>query len=300
MGLIYFNSASNNNSNGGAILYRMKPLVLTSQLYGTGTTNTSSIPVWRSGAGDKSFEASVSTGITLYTTASTGVRTTTAAITYTTYLTSSNGVAFHLNSTDTCLYVLLLAGSSLQLIKINDTTGVVTSIGSSFTPTTVANWAGGTLSVDSGSGHLKYVSNGFYHLINKTTGAIVSQNTALSIGSYLARNVFYLTQDNTTGISPDIGTNTLLTGSYYFPNLVSSSYGHISSFALPLATAGALAASNGQTLLPQSVVHMADTDKVCITNSFTNNVSSLGTKYYLLSEFDKYLKSIADVGAGVI
>jgi len=300
MGLATFRQGSS-SSTGGAILYRMKPLILSSQLYGSGTTNTSAIPVYRSGAGDKSFYATAATGITLYTTASTGVRSSTAVITYTTYLASSSGVAFHINSTDTCLYVLLFAGSSLQLIKISDTTGVVTAIGSSFTPTTIANWSGGgTLSVDSVSGHLKYVSNGFYHLINKTTGAIVSQNTAVSLGSYLARNVFYVTQDGSVGVSPDIGTTTLLTGEYYFPNLVSSSYGHITAFGLPLASAGSLPVSNGQTPLQQNVVTLVDSDKVLISLSLVDSGNATPAKYYLLSDFDKYIKSIADVGAGVI
>lgn len=300
MGLATFRQGGS-SSNGGAILYHMKPLILSSQLYGMGTTNSSSVPVWRSGASDKSFSATSTTGITLYTTASTGVRSSVAAITYTTYLASSNGIAFHLNSTDTCLYALLNAGTSYQLIKISDTTGVVTAIGSSFVPTTDANWnGGGTLSIDAGSGYLKYTSNGFYHLLNKTTGAIVSQNTAVSLGSYLARNVFYCTQDGSVGVSPDLGCTTFVTGLYYFPNLVSSSYGHIPSMALPSASAGNLTVSSSPYPLYKPSIVLVDTDKVLISTALIDTSQAIGAKYYTLTDFDKFIKSVADVGAGVI
>ena len=307
MGTSYFNPQSSGSATGGALLYRMKPLPVTSQLYGTGTTNTSSVPVWRSGAGDKSFDSSASTGITLYTTASSGNRTTTATISYNTYLTGSNAMAYHLNSTDSCLYALLTTATQLQLVKISDTTGTVTSIGSAITPTTMANWNNGTgsgalaiMTTDIATGYLKITFNGFYHMLNKSTGAVVSQNNVISLGSYLARDVFYLTQDGSTGVSVDYGTTSFSDGRIAFPNTVSSSYGHLSSYGLAGALTGNASWSTSAQCLNAGSFFTVDTDKICVSNSLTTTTSSVGARYYLISDFDKFVKSVADLAAGVI
>lgn len=307
MGLSRFNQSSSSSSSGGGILYRPKPLTLPWRIYGDGSPTTSPVPVYRSGASDKSFESANNTSITLYTTSAAGVRSTTASISYTTYLGTSLAVAFHLNSADTCLYVLISSGGSFRIIKINDTTGIVTAIGSSFIPTTLANWGFGesnvgTLSVDSGSGHLKFVCNGFYHLINKTTGAIVSQDTAISIGSFLAKSVFYVTQDGAVGVTSEIGNLNETIGFMSFPNIVHSSYGIISNYTLPAATVGLMLNQNTTTpnLLGNQFITLVDNDKVCISFGLVGNASAIGAKYYLLSDFDKFIKSVADVGAGVI
>ena len=308
MGVEYYNQSVSGSSLGGGILYRPKPLTLTARLYGDGSNNVSSFPVWRSGASDKSFEGTTSTSITLYTTSSTGVRSVVASLSYGTYLSSGVAVAFHLNSADTCLYVLIGYGGSYRFIKINDTTGVVTTIGTAFTPATVANWgfgAGskGSLTIDSVSGHLKFVCNGFYHLINKTTGAIVSQDTAISIGSFLASSVFYVTQDGNIGVTDDLGNASGgAVGFSYFSKLVHSSYGQLGSMILPAATTGLLDYQATTIPLYFNPVYLilVDNDKVCLSYALTNANGAVGAKYYLLSEFDKLVKSIADVGAGVI
>jgi len=305
MGINYFNPQSS-GSGGGVLLYRMKPITIPTQLYGQGlTSNTKCVPVIRSGAGDKSFSTLNDTTIDLNTTSSVGVATTTASITYTTYLTSSSAVAFHLNSTDTCLYVLLNAGSSYRLIKISDTTGVVTTIGASFTPATIANWptvgAGmGTMEVDTGSGNIKVVCNGYSHTLNKTTGAIVTQDVVLVLGSFFPRKVSYTTQDNTCGITATL-VSSLSSGEYAFCDLVHSSYGHISGFSLPASLTGLVRAGESAgvaPLLQARQLILVDSDKVF--NATLREASSAGVKLYLRSDLDKFIKSLADLGAGVI
>lgn len=302
MGLSRFNQSS--SSSNGALLYRMKPVPITTQLYGQGVSGSNfNIPVVRSGAGDKSFAATDSAGVNLYTTNSAGVSTATATITYTTYLASSVLVSAHLNSPDQCLYVLVYASPSWRFIKINDSTGVVTTIGSSFTPATPTNWplAGSTglatMEVDSVSGHLKVVFNGVYHLINKSTGAIVSQDTAITLGSFLARRVFYATQDSTVGISNDVVT--ALTGAYSLPSTVHSTYGHITSYPLAIALVGNLGFGDSTAApLNSTQIILCDTDKVFLASLVGG--SQRGVKLFLRTDFDKFIKSIAELGAGVI
>jgi len=305
MGFNVFNPQSSGGT-GSSLLYRMKPLPVTTQLYGQGTTNTSTIPVWRSGASQSSFDATSFTGITLYNTSSTGSRTITATITYTTYLASSNAMAYHLNSTDSCLYVLLATSTQLQLVKINDTTGVVTSIGSAITPTTMANWNGGvsgniaTMTTDIATGYLKVTFNGFYHMLNKSTGAVVSQNNVISLGSYLARDVFYVTQDGTVGVSIDFGTIVFTNDRVSFPNMVSSSYGHLSAIGLPGTLVGGLTLDYTSQALGGGSFFTVDTDKICVSRALINNANAIGAKYYSITDFDKFVQSVANLSAGVI
>jgi len=305
MGFNVFNPQSS-SATGSSLLYRMKLLPVTTQLYGQGATNSSSVPVWRSGAGQSSFDSSASSGITLYTTSSSGTRTTTATITYTTYLTSSAAMAYHLNSTDSCLYALLTTSTQLQLIKINDTTGAVTSIGSAITPTTMDNWNSGTgsgnlatMTTDIATGYLKVTYNGFYHMLNKTTGAVVSQNNVISLGSYLARDVFYVTQDGTTGVSVDFSTATFSDGRIAFPNIVSSSYGHLSGYVLTGTLTGNVSWSTGTQCLNAGSFFMVDTDKICVSRALINNANTIGAKYYSITDFDKFVQSAANLSAGV-
>jgi hypothetical protein len=295
MGLVRFNA--NTSSSNGALLYRMKPVTTTSQLYGQGH-GIGDLPVVRSGAPDKAFWATANTGINLSTTNSAGIATTTAAITYTTYLASSTAKAFHLNSVDGCLYILIGDGAQVRLIKVNDSTGAVTTIGAAFTPTTVNNWAG-TMEVDSGSGHLKIMFNGFYHLVDKSSGAVVSQDTVVTLGSFLARKVCYVTQDGTTGLTSEYA-NAAADGFRTLPTTIHSSYGSIGTYPLSAPDIGGVisAVGTGHIFRPDVEIHLVDSNKVAICS--LTAVNTLGAKIYLRTDFDKLIKSIAELGAGVI
>lgn len=308
MGLVRFNESSANGGN--FLLYRMKPLPFPYQLYGQGVTNTASgevntswrLPVVRSGASDKSFGDATSGGISLFTTSSVGGSTTTATITYTTYLASSEGVAFHLNSADTCLYVLLEAAGVWRFIKVNDSTGVVTTIGSSFTPPTVANWPSdvnlhGKMEIDPVSGHLKVTFNGFFHLINKSTGAIVSQDTAIAIGSYLAHRVYYVTVDGTVGVSTVAqAPNSSDYNRLIVPQMVNSTYGYSTGYAIPSNLTGWL--GNSSIQLRSDRWFLVDNDKVCLGSPSLAN--DQGVHFFSRTDWDLFIKSCSDLANGVI
>jgi hypothetical protein len=306
MGLNKFNQWGS-GSSGNTLLYRPKISPVTNLLYGGGD-KIRSIPVIRAGVNNKVFLANVSTvEIKLLSYTSLGVESTVATITFTTYLAGSQAVATHLNSADTCLYILLLASSSYQLIKINDTSGAVTAIGSSFTPTTAANWPTGMstgfagMQVDVVSGHIQVRYNGYTHLINKTTGAIVSQDTAIILGSYLARGVFYVTQDGTIGLSNSQPQYGIGAESRAIPCVISSSYGLSGIRGIPASQDGLiLAASETQYPISQTL-HLVDSDKLCHSILYTSTGTNTFTPtMYLRSEFDKYLKSCVDLTSGVL
>lgn len=304
MGLNKFNQWGS-GSSGNTVVYSPKITPVTNLLYG-GTTILSSLPVVRSGVNNKVFEATADTAISLLSYTSLGVQSTVATLTFTTYLASSNAVAYHLNSTDTCLYILLKAGSSFQLIKINDTTGSVTSIGSSFTPTTVANWPssgnsrGSGFEIDTVSGHLKVVYNGFVHLINKSTGAMVSQDVAVTLGAYLASSVYYVTQDGTTGLS-SVGQGFGIDPAYRSTlTLVSSSYGVLPFKILPHSHSGLTLPIQSLSSI-NSIFSLIDNDKVCLSYVFSSGGSSSSPPIiYSRAEFDKFLKSCVAYSSGTI
>lgn len=304
MGLATFRQGSS-SSTGNSPIYTPKLLPVSNLLYG-GNNNLTSIPVIRSGVTDKIFTSAIDdTQIQLNTFSTLGVMGTVATITFTTYLASSHAVAVHLNSADTCLYILLYASSNYQLIKINDTTGVVTAIGSSFTPTTAANWptgitgtGKGMMEVDTVSGHIKVTCNGFIHLVNKTTGAIVSQNTVISLGSYLAKVVMYVTQDSSIGISsalinsPSAYNKSAAGGTH-------STYGQYSNKLLPYSYGGIPTVSDSG-VASETFMHLIDTDKVLIGQLFTSSGSAFIPPHILTrTEFDKYVKSVANFALGI-
>lgn len=304
MGLATFRQGSS-SSTGNSPIYTPKLLPVSNLLYG-GNNNLTSIPVIRSGVTDKIFTSAVDdTQIQLNTFSALGVMSTVATITFTTYLASSHAMAVHLNSADTCLYVLLYASSNYQLIKVNDTTGVVTAIGSSFTPTTAANWptgitgtGKGLLEVDSVSGHLKITCNGFTHLVNKTTGAIVSQNTVISLGSYLAKAVIYVTQDSSIGVSSallnyGVASNRSVAGGTH------STYGQYPNKLLPLSYGGVPTLADSG-IATETFMHLIDTDKVLLGQLFTSSGSAFVPPHILTrTEFDKYVKSVANFALGI-
>lgn len=304
MGLVVFRQSSS-DSAGGLLLYSPKITPVINLLYG-GVSKISAIPVIRSGVNNKVFYSGADTDISLLTYSSAGAESTVASISFTTYLASSNVVAYHLNSADTCLYVLLYESPSYQIIKIDDTTGVVTSIGTPFTPTTAANWPltgnarGAGFEVDTVSGHLKLMHNGFTHLIHKTTGAIVSQDVAVTLGAFLAKDVFYVTQDGSLGLTNQ-GQGVGIDAAYRSTlTLVSSTYGILPYKIIPHSQSGAVLPLQSLSAI-NSAFSLVDNDKVCLSYIFqSGGASSSSQIIYSRTEFDKYLKSCADFSSGTL
>lgn len=298
MGLVYFNSASKNGTGSVASpLFQPKPQFNLYNTYKDATglkyETTGRAYNWRSGAGNYGWDNNGGQ-ITLSSVNSSGVVSTVATTTLTTLLTSAQqSPAFHYSSADQCWYFLLSDGSSLlRLVKMNDTTGVFTGVGTSFTPTTFANWGGNgstpqiaQIYIDSVTGHLKVIYNGYYHLLNKSTGAIVSQNTQITLGSFNSSSCNYFTADGVIGLTPffDVFSTTSLAR---LPRLVHSTSGHLTSTVVPLSFVG--------DNVGRSVQGTIDGDKLII-GAYPNPSSSVNPTIIILrSDYDKLIQSIYD------
>jgi len=209
------------------------------------------------------------------------------------YLSGSTFQRLYLSSADQCLYCLLQAGTTYQLLKVNDTTGVVTTIGSSFTPATPSNWSLGSVMYQDGAGHLLVISRGKYHQLNKTTGAIVSQDVPMVLGTYTTAHLNYLSSDGTTGISR-ISTTGVNVGDIWLEGFTSTTTGNFPY--VNLRNVDALTLSGGSSGFLKDWVFV-DSDKIYLGDLWGNNTSNFG--YIYRSDFDEFLQSVVDWFSGV-
>lgn len=168
-----------------------------------GAVPVGGIPVVR--AGNKNFfqiapattiaDANYRTVLNLYNSNPSALIT---ATNFTSVIAGAKIYALHLNSTDQCMYVVYKGNDGLiRLSKINDATGVVTHIGSGFTPATPANW-GYPANLEIISGDLRFTYNGKSHTLDKTTGAVVTQDNVFTLAGYADISANYLSLDNST------------------------------------------------------------------------------------------------------
>jgi len=296
MGLVYFNSNSRNSSgNVASPLFQPKEQFNPYNTYqdsGAGGNNNlyyGRLYNWRTGVGNYGWTNNSGT-VVLSSINSSGVESVIASTALTTILSSSvTNPCFHYNSIDQCTYFLLGDGNNLlRLCKMNDTTGVISAIGASFPPATLANWPisnsadpkDAQIYIDTGSGHLKVICNGVFHLINKSTGAIVSQDTSITIGSFNTTRLAYFTSDGVIGAAfPSTSLSSL-------PRLVHATSGHIKQRDVPSAFLGDM---NNRTL-----VGTIDSDKIVISKYPNSGANTSAPIVILRSDYDKYLQSIYD------
>lgn len=296
-GTSYFGNRS--TSSGESPFHKLKNIPLTNKtLVESSGTNSAvyikGIPVYRSAAANYRFIIS-SSSIVLRLDQVSGSPSTITTVDPTTYLATSVVVAVHLNSTDQCLYVLVKSGTSFRALKIADTSGTVTTLGSSFIPATGVNWPSNlsdsaSVEID-GSGHLRISINGSYHQLNKTTGAIVSQDNSYTIGSYSLLDTDYISVDGTIAASKFSGQG-IETGSsaLWFPRLVSSTAGIIAGKAIPISY---VFSGFSDTIDNNSFVNriLVDSDKVFI-GDIGGATDAFG--YFNRADYDQFLLSVSD------
>lgn len=305
MGLNTFNWSSSNNGN--YIFYKPTPIVVATQT--SRFPSSAAVPVVRAGAAGFAFTGVSSSGqsINLINYAGTVI----ALHDYTTYVTGARAMCFFLSSADSCIYILIgNSSNSMRLLKIADTTGTITAIGSAFTPITPANWGGwpsisGTLVLNTTSGHLDLTVAGYVHTINKTTGAVVSQNTPISFGSFSGasaassiRAVGYVTSDGVLGVH-DSSQGSSSTDARIAPTFTHATYGvipsrgyHSSLDSIPLCGEY----NSAGTLTPSAIIRV-DSDKVYVAGLSSGN--QFAPCLYSITDIDKYYISQAKWAAGV-
>lgn len=244
---------------------------------------------YRSGAANRGLRVVSQTDVKLISVTSTGTDTVVATFDPTTYLPNAQQLLpenICYSTTDQCWYIILsyVNPNHIRLIKVDDTTGAVTTLGAAFNPTSPqVSWpsvANGTqvssFYLDNVTGHLKLICNGFYHLLNKTTGAIVSQDTALTLisGSYNLLGCAYVTQDGTVGHGA-----ISVSGGVTYARVFGTS-GHLSSLSIPEAHLN----------FPVSFLkklNYIDHDKMYLGGTG-------GMKVVTVAEYDKFIKAVYD------
>jgi len=250
---------------------------------------------YRSGAANRGLRIVSQTDVSLMSVTSTGTTTVVASFDPTSYLPNAKSLQpEHIcySTVDQCWYIVLsyVNPTYIRFIKVDDTTGAVTTLGAAFDPINpTISWPSvsngqAVLSfyLDNVTGHLKLICNGFYHLINKTTGAIVSQDTPLTLvsGSYNLLGCGYLTQDGTVGhgaVSVSVGV-----GVTY--NRMFGTSGLIGNITIPETHLNFPARFT-------SKLNYIDHDKLFVG---IMNATTGGAKVVSIAEYDKFIKAVYD------
>jgi len=254
------------------------------------------MPVWRTAVANNYFVFnSTYSEVGLYSVSSSGVSSLLTTVLFTTYLTSSNAVSAYLSTADQCLYLLLFESPQYRLIKVNDASGAVTTIGAAFTPATANNWPSEFTSiVDNGAGGLKIYYRGFEHTLNKTTGAIVSQDVAVTLGSYSLINTYYVTSDGTIAIAPFNSMGAAVgTSSTHFFEVISQSTGIVRG--LRLADVSFTDKVDVSSFNAVRGLVVCDNDKLflgLVDGGTSASQSCFG--YVYRADFDQFLQSVVD------
>lgn len=301
MSVTYFGSKS--SSSGGSPYPKLVTTPLPYATYRLGGSTsfvnqaTSLFYAYRSAAGNRGLRINSDVSVSLIQVNMDGTNTVVASFNPQSYLTNSQSIQpqqICYSTVDQCWYILLayVNPDHLRLIKVNDTTGAVTAIGASFNPANPTTaWPSATTGsdlmsfyLDNVTGHLKVICNGVYHLLNKTTGAIVSQDTPLVLtgGVYNLSGCAYLTQDNTVGCG------------YVFP---AGSYSDSVTFTRLFGNNGNM----GFTVYPSNLfsfdpkmlsrLNYVDHDKI-IVGYFGSGGTSGSIKVVTVAEYDAFLTAL--------
>lgn len=305
-GTSYFNAGSK-SGGGNSPFYQIKPLPLltktnTEYFSSNSSQHRQGLDVWRSAAANKNFLLSSSSSMVLRTINSNGTPTTVTTTNSGSYTGGSGEYSvFHLNTADQCLYCLIEQSPVYALIKIGDSSGIATAIGSSFTPATPANWPNSynndrpTMYINA-AGNIEITYRGFKHQLNKTTGAIITQDVPITIGGFSCIGSDYLTTDGLTAASSLGNQNySLDSNSTSITRIVNASSGIIEMVGISVPEIF----NNRKVTSTNDIVNVVrvDTDKMYIGSLTGANVNPFG--YIYISDYDQFLQSVVDWYVGV-
>lgn len=296
MAIKYFGNSNSAGLNG---ITPLRPVSLAGKtidiqsLMGTNTV----IPVMRSGVNNRftiSSTSPLSANVVLTNNATDAVIATVAV---TDVIASGNWIGFYLDSTDQGLYALARNSSTgaVQLDKIDDSSGTRSHIGSSFAPTTTANWiplnglsgvfmqrVGNDLEVFIQVSATKTVK----HVINITTGVPSSQNVAGQIDGTSGDRAgpLYRTSDGLYGINSfSISTTYQARVGMFTPSIRGQFNTSFGDFFADLSHI------SGATSMGLIAI---DSDKVCLSTIGTS-AQSVTNNVYTREEMDRLIAECA-------
>ena len=264
------------------------------------------IPVVRSG--NKNYfifnrtttngDAAYRTVLSLYTTNPDAL---VVAFDFTSIVASAKILAAWLSSSDQAMFIVYKGVDGLiRLSSMNDNTGAMTHIGSGFTPTTPANWSFGKLELIGGD--LKYTYNGKYHTLNKTTGAVISQDNVFGLAGYATTGADYVSLDGAIYSTGDLrattlNTNSVLNGAILIPKVASTVCGVIESkYTTIVDVFGAVNYGYSSTPFPFDVV-LVDNDKMAFTSFISQH--GIPLNMVLRASYDEFLSSVVNWWGGL-
>lgn len=288
----YFGKPSGTSASD--IFYRMKRVPLLNLKRSGSGDGSLDIPTMRSGISNF-FRLVSPTSLTLRNSLT---NTIVATVASTSILASSQFCSYYLDSTDQCLYVLVEDNTQLKLAKISDTTGVVTDIGSAFTPANFANWPKSSSVMGFGfmdkvaTNELRVIQNGFIHKVDKAVGGIITEDTPIVVGDYITAGANYInsTSDIVAASSfgvPDSSSSTL--SSITLPEVFTVKTGIRKSTVL---ISDFLPVANSRTASCLAI----DDKWLC----YVDQDDPTPLKVILRSDFERLLESVVNYEAGLI
>lgn len=324
MGSFVFGSASTSGSKIRAI----PPLPVLTCKAPRYSQSGNSIPVVRSGV-DKYFQVQPQS-IQLFNGAA---ETSVAAVVNSTTILAASAIHYvYLDSADQCLYALskVIGSGQMQLWKVSDSLGTSSTIGSPFTPANPSNWGRSIAPLhfsycERVGANIKFyggTTNSVYHLVDTTTGALISEDVDYTVAGYnnrhylstlggVAEGFTYLSSDGLYGSSTLFSWNRFISGTastqvihsgIEIPAVISAQSGVTSSkvfdetvpFLAGGSQAGGSVTAAGGNDVGFSIISI-DSDKLAFMSSINEQVP---LKYFYKQDFDLFIKSLANYYAG--
>lgn len=202
-----------------------------------------------------------------------------------------------ISSIDQCMYALLRGTDTLiRLVKISDTTGAVTQIGSGFTPTTPANWQMINGTLEDVAGVIRYRCLGKYQDIDKTTGAAITEDTSFSLTNYLDVDTNYISLDGTIVSGLMFYLSTASSYNLWTPVTSHASTGMIDRKHVSGEVVFGSHVVNTSTTWRYSAV-MIDNDKMAFTYILSGGDAPVAVT--TRTSYDAFLQSIVNYAAGL-
>ena len=224
------------------------------------------------------------------------------AFDFTSIVASAKILAAWLSSSDQAMFIVYKGVDGLiRLSSMNDNTGAITHLGSGFTPANPSNWSYGKL--ESIGGDLRYTYNGKYHTLNKTTGAVVSQDNMFGLAGYATTGADYVSLDGTIYSTGNLAAtiltdNAVIDGAILIPKIASTVCGVIEGkYTTIVDVFGSVNYGYSSITFTSFDVVLVDNDKMAFTSFISQH--GIPLNMVLRASYDEFLSSVVNWWGGL-